>query len=162
MTHALAREHPVDDVVVDIERALQSMARRAMRIRLHERLTAEAGVSLGRAGAALLRQLVEDGPELRVSELAERLGVEAPGVTRKVARLVEEGYVTRLPDPDDRRACRIHLTRKGRRAIGKLDTIRRQHLAEILTTWPTDDRAELSRLLTRFLEDSIRHHEGKR
>ncbi len=38
-------------------------------------------------------------------------------MTRTVQQLQKAGYVTRVPDPDDRRAQRIELTEAGRKAV---------------------------------------------
>jgi DNA-binding MarR family transcriptional regulator len=56
----------------------------------------------------------EDG--LRLSELASRAGMTPQSMGQLVDELEELGYVERRPDPSDRRAKRIHLTRKGRRS----------------------------------------------
>lgn len=54
----------------------------------------------------------QDG--LRVCELAGRLGVEPPTVTRMIQRLEGCGLVVRWRDPDDARSFRVSLTEKGR------------------------------------------------
>ena len=41
----------------------------------------------------------------------------SPGLSRKVARLEEEGLVERLPDPHDGRGVLVKLTRSGRAAL---------------------------------------------
>jgi DNA-binding MarR family transcriptional regulator len=54
----------------------------------------------------------EDG--LTQSQLADRLGVSAPAVT-KVARTLERGgFVRREPDDSDARVMRVRLTERGR------------------------------------------------
>ena len=60
--------------------------------------------------------LVDEGGE-RASQLAERLAVAKPTVTAVVDGLVERGYLTRTADEGDRRATRIALTQRGRRAL---------------------------------------------
>jgi len=54
----------------------------------------------------------EDGP--KVGELAARLRVEPPTVTRMLQRLEGCGLVERRRDPGDARSFRVYLTRKGR------------------------------------------------
>jgi DNA-binding MarR family transcriptional regulator len=54
----------------------------------------------------------EDG--LKGGELADRLGVEPPTVTRMIRRMESCGFVERRPDPSDARSFRVHLTDKGR------------------------------------------------
>ena len=51
-----------------------------------------------------------------VSALAARVGVTKQGMAQLVTRLVHLGYVTREPDPHDRRVHNIFLTDKGRAA----------------------------------------------
>jgi len=46
--------------------------------------------------------------------LAELLEIKPITVTRLIDRLVDAGWVTRVPDPDDRRAIQLHLTQKVR------------------------------------------------
>lgn len=54
----------------------------------------------------------EDG--LRGGELAGRLGVEPPTVTKMLRRLEGCGLVERRRDPSDARSFRVHLTNEGR------------------------------------------------
>jgi len=61
--------------------------------------------------AALDRE--QDG--LTMSALSEHLLVSNGNVTAIVARLVEDGLVTRIQDKSDRRVLRVKLTAKGRR-----------------------------------------------
>ena len=56
------------------------------------------------------------GGPLRLSELAERMGITAPTASRAVDGLVELGLLERLPDPADRRAVSIDVTAPGRSA----------------------------------------------
>jgi DNA-binding MarR family transcriptional regulator len=56
----------------------------------------------------------EDG--LRLADLATRAGVTPQSMGQWVDELEVLGYVERRPDKNDRRAKRIHLTRKGKRS----------------------------------------------
>src|SRR5918997_2429589 len=55
---------------------------------------------------------LEDGP--RLTDLAVRAGMTAQSMGELVDDLEGKGYLERRPDPDDRRAKRIHLTARGR------------------------------------------------
>jgi DNA-binding MarR family transcriptional regulator len=55
---------------------------------------------------------LEDGPHT-VRELAARLEVSKPAITRSLDRLVELGLSRRAPDPRDRRSVLVQRTRKG-------------------------------------------------
>ncbi len=81
----------------------------------HRGLVARGLAELGlHAGQELvLAQLWrEDG--LRPAQLAERLAVERPTVTKVVGGLERAGLVTRAPDVEDARASRVSLTERGR------------------------------------------------
>jgi DNA-binding MarR family transcriptional regulator len=74
-------------------------------------LLAEHGLHVGQE-MVLLELWQEDS--LRARELAVRLGVEPPTVTKMLRRLERCGLVERCQDPADARSFRIHLTEKGR------------------------------------------------
>ncbi len=51
---------------------------------------------------------------LTQSQLAERLGVSAPAVTKVARTLERSGFVRREPDESDARVMRVSLTERGR------------------------------------------------
>lgn len=53
----------------------------------------------------------------RSTALAERAGVTKQAIGELVDDLESRGYVTRVPDPADKRAKLVQLTAKGRKAI---------------------------------------------
>ena len=150
---AAARPGPAPRHVDRFDEALQTVARSITQVRLHERLLRLAGVRLDRAGAALLFKLSAQGDALRVTDLAEILGVDTPTVTRKVQQLEREGMVVRQTDPDDGRASRIRLTPAGRRTIERVRRARRAWLEALLQEWEDEDLSTLAGLLSRFAED---------
>lgn len=62
-------------------------------------------------------------PGLRQVELADMLDIEPITLTRILDRLQEAGLIERSPDPDDRRAWRLHVTAKAKPLVEKLQTI---------------------------------------
>lgn len=83
---------------------------RAHRNRAAEAL-AEIGLHPGQE--MILLQLREQGGSTQ-GELAARCGVEAPTISKALARMAGNGLVERHDDELDARAARIHLTAKGR------------------------------------------------
>jgi MarR family transcriptional regulator, lower aerobic nicotinate degradation pathway regulator len=79
------------------------------------------------------------------SELAYRLTVQAPTVTRLVAGLTERGYVAREVDRSDRRRNVLRVTGAGRRAIAQASTASQAALDRILAPLPARDRAAVER-----------------
>jgi len=74
-------------------------------------LLAEHGLHVGQE-MVLVELWQDDG--LRGGELAARLGVEPPTVTKMLRRLEGCGLVERRPDPSDARSFRAYLTDEGR------------------------------------------------
>jgi DNA-binding MarR family transcriptional regulator len=136
--------------VDQIQAAFQVVAGSITQVRLHERLLTAAGVRLDRAGSALLYKLHIHGDGLRVTDLAELLGVDAPTVTRKIQQLERERLISRRPDPDDRRATRIMLTAAGRQTLARVLEARREWYEGLLSGWNDADLDRFATLLGRF------------
>ena len=86
--------------------------------RFNERLIArfaERGYPEIRAsyGSVLMPLFQED--DLRIGELASRAALSKQSLTALVAGCERDGLVERRRDPDDGRAFRVRLTRRGRR-----------------------------------------------
>lgn len=65
--------------------------------------------------SAVFAQISPEGS--RLTELAHRAGMTPQSMAEIVDELVELGYVVRRPDPADRRAKLVVLTRRGRDAV---------------------------------------------
>jgi DNA-binding MarR family transcriptional regulator len=155
---------PEDTTTGEIDGALLSVARVMNQVRVHSKLRAEAGVDVDRAGGAILYKLLVEADSLRLCDLAERLGIDSPAVTRKVQHLEHLGLVARSADPADGRASRLVLTDEGRRTIERLLGARRAWLDGLLAEWPAVDRREFARLLHRFattIEDDVEVRHGR-
>jgi DNA-binding MarR family transcriptional regulator len=74
-------------------------------------LEKETGLAL--ADFDVLAQLANAGGELRMTELAARALISRSGMTRRVARLVDEGLVRRANADGDARAVVVVLTEAG-------------------------------------------------
>ena len=141
-----------------IERDLSRITYLAARARQHERLMAYAGLPLDRAAAAVLRHVAESGPT-RPGVLALRLSVEASHVTRQLRQLETAGYVTRIPDPDDRRAHRVQLTDVGEAAVDRVRDASRRGIAMAVADWSPEDLHQLAALFQRLVDDFVSHAE---
>ncbi len=60
-------------------------------------------------------EIIGAAGELRMKELAEKMGVTTGSLTVLVDRLVRAGLVERRPDERDRRSIRVGLTPEGRK-----------------------------------------------
>jgi DNA-binding MarR family transcriptional regulator len=82
---------------------------------LHRRLGDQGFPDIRPGHGCVFRFIDEDGT--RLTDLAERAGYTKQAVGEVVADLEELGYVERVPDPADRRAKTIVLTRRGHEAL---------------------------------------------
>ncbi len=68
------------------------------------------------------------GEAMTIGMLAEKLLIAPHTATELVGRLIDGGYVTRHPDPADKRRQTLQLTEKSEEVLQRLSSI---HLAEI-------------------------------
>ena len=110
-------------------------------------LLSRVGLHVGQE-MVLLELWKEDG--LKGSELAARLGVEPPTVTRMIQRMEGCGFVERRPDPADARSFRVYLTDKGRTLEEPVARIWEEVEEKTLQGISPEETLVLHRLLTRI------------
>jgi DNA-binding MarR family transcriptional regulator len=139
------------EALEQIQASMQIVTQSMIQAKSHEHLLKAANVRLDRAGIGLLFKLHRSADSsLRITDLAELLGVDAPTVTRKVQQLERLGYVARQADPTDRRASRIALTRSGRVTLERVLKAHRDLLVRAFGEWTKDEIATFGTLLSRF------------
>jgi MarR family transcriptional regulator for hemolysin len=69
-------------------------------------------------------------------DLADVLELQPISLVRLLDRLVEHGLLERRPDPKDRRANRLFLTRAGRQLVDDLDSLRDAIATDVLQEIP--------------------------
>ena len=109
-------------------------------------LLAEHGLYVGQE-MVLVELWQDDG--LRGGELAVRLGVEPPTITRMLRRLEGCGIVERRPDPTDARSFRVYLTGKGRALEGPVSRCWAQTEETALAELSAGERQTFRKLLIR-------------
>jgi DNA-binding MarR family transcriptional regulator len=114
--------------------------------RLTRTLRRQEPAQLGHGAVAALATIVRDGP-LRVGDLAVREGVRAPTMTRIVASLAGDGYVTREPDPADARASLIRATSDGEELVSGTRAARSRLLGRRIAALSPEHRAALAAAL---------------
>jgi DNA-binding MarR family transcriptional regulator len=95
---------------------------------------------------AVLGLLARSG-EQRLGQVAAHLEVDPSVASRQVAMLEHLGYVSRRPDPADRRAQLFAITPAGLAARDGYLAMRAQWVAEALSGW---DDAEVAHLVARL------------
>lgn len=77
----------------------------------------------------------------RMTELAEAVVLSKSGLTSLIDRMEREGLVARRPDPDDRRAIRIVLTKEGEKRFAEASRHHRGVVRRIFTSVVTEEEA---------------------
>ncbi|MEV5413129.1 MarR family transcriptional regulator [Thermopolyspora sp. NPDC052614] len=137
-----------DDAPEKLEEALVRGSYRVMGILT--RLGAEHDLSL-----SLLRVLgILRDRRLRVSDLADRLGLDKSTMSGLVDRAERRGLLARGKNPEDGRAVDVYATPAGRELAARLHTRFRRALKPSFDRFTPERRAELVRLLTVVLEEA--------
>ena len=110
-----------------------------------------AGAHLARVGLhpgqeSLLKALAEDDG-ITMSDLAARLGVQPPTVTKMISRLAAQDYVERRQSPGDGRQAHVFLTERGQRVIGAIDKLWKRVEKDALTGIDDKERKRLRKIL---------------
>ncbi len=100
--------------------------------------------------SAVFAQIDPEGS--RLTQLAEHANMTPQAMGEVVDELVELGYVVREPDPADRRAKLIVLTRRGRDCVAAGRTTIEGIEKQITEALGEGGHAQLVRLLRRLLE----------
>lgn len=83
------------------------------------------------------------GEPMTMRQVSAALNVPLSSATRFVDTFVENGFVERLPDPQDRRVVRIALTPSGESLHQAFVEFFDRRLAEFLTHFDTRERVQL-------------------
>jgi DNA-binding MarR family transcriptional regulator len=92
---------------------------------------------LGASAAFAMNRVCREGP-IRLTALAAKEGVSQPSMTQLIQRLERQDLVARFADPDDGRACLIGITPRGQALLDDRKRLRRERLAELMTTLTPD------------------------
>jgi DNA-binding MarR family transcriptional regulator len=88
-----------------------------------------------------------------MGDLSRILGVPFSTVTRTVDWLVENGYIQRLADPEDRRVVRVELTEAGKELYLSMNSHMLEATELILHNFSLEERKELGRLLGKLVDN---------
>ena len=88
-------------------------------------------------------------------DLADVLELQPISLVRLLDRLVEHGLLERRPDPRDRRANRLFLTKTGRRLVDDLDSLRDAIAGDVLRD-VSDKHVESGLATLREVKDRIK------
>jgi DNA-binding MarR family transcriptional regulator len=104
---------------------------------------AREGLPVNRTRLALLVTLRDRGPT-RITDLATGEHVAQPTMTTLVAKLAEQGWVERQPDPADRRVVNVAITPAGLSVLERAVELRDEAFRRRLERLTPEQRAALA------------------
>jgi len=135
----------LDRVVADVLPSGRGLAAWSSLLRAHATLLRQLETELEKeTGLALadfdvLAQLAIAGGELRMATLANRALISRSGMTRRVARLVDDGLVCRANTDADARGVVVGLTERGLARLVETAPIHARRVADLFVA-PLDDQ----------------------
>lgn len=111
-----------------------------------EQLLAEAGASFGMW--SVLAVLHQSGPLIQ-RELAARLSIEGPTLTRHLSQMESRGLIVRRRSDRDRRATLVGLTASGREMNERLTEVAHECYSRVMRGFTLEELDALHRMLTR-------------
>jgi DNA-binding MarR family transcriptional regulator len=90
---------------------------------------------------------------ITMGDLSRILGVPFSTATRTVDWLVENGYVQRLANPEDRRVVLVELTETGKELNRVMNKLLMESAAQVLHNFSLEERKELGRLLGKLVDN---------
>ena len=102
----------------------------------------------------LVAQLDRHPDGLKMGELSRRLMVTGGNITGITDQLESDGWVERAGVENDRRAWRVKLTPRGKKAFRQMATVHEHWIAELFAEWGERDQEQLFKLLGK-LKDAI-------
>jgi MarR family transcriptional regulator for hemolysin len=117
-------------------------------------MRAQFDAALADAGASLVVWIVlnqvEGTPALSQRELAARMQIEGPTLTRHLDRMEADRLIRRRPHPSDRRKIQVEATAAGRQLVRRLRRVAEETERATLAGIPARDLAALRRVLSRI------------
>ncbi|NMM87465.1 MarR family transcriptional regulator [Rhodococcus sp. SRB_17] len=133
-----SRERELTDVVMSVARTIR-----------RRQIAALEPFGLSPSQGRAIRVLARAGEPVRLGFLAERLRIVPRSATDVVDSLEAAGWVTRMPDPGDRRAVLLELTDSGATLTAEITEAQRRESADVFDDLDDSEQSVLHQLLER-------------
>ncbi len=143
--------------MADLAQVFADLVRYETRLynRLGERLRAEHGLT---ASQFEFLRIIDRSDSCRVNDVAHEVAITVGATSKGVDRLEAAGWVSRLPNPNNRRSSLLVLTEAGKRllhaATPTFENELRTWLADPLTTRTLAELASSVAVLRQTVEDA--------
>ncbi|MFJ4222433.1 MarR family winged helix-turn-helix transcriptional regulator [Curtobacterium luteum] len=136
------------------DRAAAERLLRSQLDRLWVRQTIRASLIESRGGldptARVILRAVEHVGAVRSTAIADATGLSRPVISRRVASLVDAGFLSTAPDPADGRAALLSLAPLGVEVLDQLDLAGAEVFDDLTGVFAADELRQLAGLLERL------------
>jgi DNA-binding MarR family transcriptional regulator len=123
-----------------------------------QQLTAESGRHserhLGMSSSALATFEAISLGAVKVNDVAAATRQHVSSASRAVDQLVTDGVVTRVQDPDDRRAVQLGLTRTGKELAQRMQELRLSTTEQMMAGFSNEEAMQFAELAVRMAEQA--------
>lgn len=120
------------------------LMKRLMKLRLGEMPKLDYDLSLHQMG---LIMFIWESKNCRIQDIATGLGITPPSASVAISRLEKQGWITREPDPLDRRASRISLSQKSTKLAQHVHKAQRKGVIDFFSGLDPDEQSQFIKLL---------------
>jgi DNA-binding MarR family transcriptional regulator len=106
----------------------------------------------------LILEFIHREGELKMTDLANSMGVTTAAMTGIIDRLVRDGYIARNFDPQDRRVIKVKLTTKANTLVKRINQQKRQMVIKIFGKISASDRQDYLRIVTQIKDMLIKEN----
>lgn len=110
-------------------------------------------LSDGKAGQSRILIIVNEEEEIAQNELTELLGVQPGTVSEVIGKLENAGLIERVESEQDRRTCRLKLTRDGKQIAEQASAERKNRYDQMFSCLSESEKTELLVLLEKVNND---------
>ena len=119
-------------------------------------------LELSSAEGNILLHLLTQGSEMGQERLVEQLDISKPAVSHALDSLENKGYVTRQPDPDDKRARRVGLTKKALEIESEIEQVYNRVYTLAVLGVSQEELDSFVKLFSRMSQNFARKQENNR
>ena len=98
---------------------------------------------------SVLETLYSKG-DLRIQNLIDSILATSGNMTVVIRNMVRDGWIKRETDPDDRRACIVSLTEKGRKKIIEVLPDHIRNVQKVMSVFSEEEQKQLQTLLKKL------------
>ena len=159
MDHAQSKlQHQAESGDAESHRALISNSMGRWRTMIGRRVLARLAISSVAPSLEITHLDVLDavrraapGGEVTVGTIAEMMRIDPSRASRIVGEMVTRGALRREASQADARRIIVVMTELGQQLMARIQAVKRDVIASVLTEWPEEDVASFARLFDRFV-----------